>query len=109
MSWFRKSGTLFTEPERGAAGGVGGQGKILGGPDVEVCLGRCVQGAGLGLRRLLRVEGEGNSRTRWGGGEAEGVSRGVSKGQDNSSWGKSGPQRPLMAPREYFSEGWVKA
>lgn len=56
MSWLRKSGTLFTETERGAAGGVGGQGnelrsrsvepKILGGPDVEVCLGRCVQGWG---------------------------------------------------------------
>lgn len=74
MSWFGKSGTLFTETERGAAGGVGGQGnelrsrsidgKILGGPDVEVCLGRCGQeGAGLGLRRLLQVEGEGNSKT----------------------------------------------
>ena len=85
MSWFGKSGTLFTETERGAAGGVGGQGnelrsryspvrrsvepKILGGPDVEVCLGRCGQeGAGLGLRRLLPVEGEGNSRTWSGGG-----------------------------------------
>lgn len=44
-----------------------------------------------------------------GGGEAEGVSRGVSEGQDHSSSGKSGPRGPLMAPREYFREGWVKA
>ena len=29
MSWFGKSGTLFTETERGAAGGVGGQGNEL--------------------------------------------------------------------------------
>ena len=42
--------------------------KILGGPDVEVCLGRCGQeGAGLGLRCLLPVEGGGEFKDMVGG------------------------------------------
>lgn len=72
--------------------------KILGGPDVEVCLGLWTGGAGLGAGACSRWRGR--KFKDMVGGRRKSLQERVREGHDHSSWGKSDPEGPLMAPRE---------